>query len=50
MEIPVDNGGDQGRKAAGDEENDPETLEAERAERGRKLFGEVSKKFALGYI
>ena len=50
VEIPVDGGGDQRREAAGDEENDPETLEAEWAERGQKLFREVSKKFALGYI
>ena len=41
MEISVDGGGDQRREAAGDEENDPKTLEAERAERGRNL----SKKF-----
>ena len=46
--IPIDSGGDQWQEAAGDEENDPETLEAEWAERGRKLFGEISKNFALG--
>ena len=50
MEIPVHGGGDQRREATGDEENDLETLEAERAERGRKPFREISKKFALGYI
>ena len=50
VEIPVDGGGDQRREAAGDEENDLETLEAERAERGRKLFRENYKKIALGYI
>ena len=33
--IPVDGGGDQRQEAAGDEEDDPETLEAERAKRGR---------------
>ena len=43
VEIPVDGGGDQRREAAGDEENDSETLEAEQAERGRKLFEEISK-------
>ena len=31
----VDGDGDQRLKAAGDEEDDPETLEAERAMRGR---------------
>ena len=31
----VDRGGDQRQEAAGDEEDDPETQEAERAERGR---------------
>ena len=48
--ISVDGGGDQRQEAAGDEEDDPETLEAERAERGQKLFGGISKFFALGYI
>ena len=48
--IPVDGGRDQRQEAAGDEENDLETLEAEWAERGRKLFGEISKKIAHGYI
>ena len=32
--IPIDGGGDQRQEAAGDEEDDPETLEAERAMRG----------------
>ena len=34
--IPVDGGGDQRQKADGNEEDNPETLEAERAKRGRK--------------
>ena len=50
VEILVDGGGDQRREAAGDEENDPETLEAERDERRQKLFRGISKFFALGYI
>ena len=41
--ISVDGGGDQRREAAGDEEDDPETQEAERAMRGRRGFGEISK-------
>ena len=32
--IPVDGSGDQPQEAAGNEEDDLETLEAERAERG----------------
>ena len=44
MEIPVDGGGDQQREAAGDEEKDPETLEAEWAERGRR-GSEIFPKF-----
>ena len=32
--ISVDGGGDQRLEAAGDEEDDPETLEAEQATRG----------------
>ena len=48
MEIPVDGGGDQLREAAGDEENDPETLEAERAMRGRKSSEKVSKFLPVG--
>ena len=32
----VDGGGDQRQEAAGDEEDDPETQEAERAMRGRR--------------
>ena len=38
--IPIDGDGDQWQEAAGDED-DPETLEAEQAERGRR----VSEKF-----
>ena len=41
---PVDGGGDQRLEAAGNEEDDPETLEAERAKRGRKGSEENSKK------
>ena len=41
--IPVDGGGDQRKEAAGDEEDDPETVEAERAMRGRRGLGEISK-------
>ena len=48
--ISVDGGGDQWQEATGNEEYDPETLEAERAKRGRKDFGEISKSFARGYI
>ena len=48
--IPVDGGGDQRQEAAGDEENDPETLEAEWAKRGQQEFGGISNFFALGYI
>ena len=39
----VDGGGDQRLEAAGDEFNDPETLEAERAMRGRRGLEKVSK-------
>ena len=39
----VDGGGDQRLEAAGDEEDDLETLEAERAMRGQRGFGEISK-------
>ena len=39
----VDGGEDQRLKAARNEEDDPETLEAERAMRGRRGFGEISK-------
>ena len=42
VKIPVDGGGDQRWEAAGDEENDPETLEAERAMRGRRSLEKVS--------
>ena len=41
--IPVDDGGDQRQEAAGDEEDDPETLEAERAKRGSRRLGKFSK-------
>ena len=41
--IPVDGGEDQRQEAAGNEEDDPETLEAERAMRGRKGSKKVSK-------
>ena len=41
--IPIDSGGDQRQEAAGDEEDDPETLEAERAMRGRRGLEKVSK-------
>ena len=41
--IPVDGDGDQRLEAAGGEEDDPETQEAERAMRGRRGFGEISK-------
>ena len=36
--IPVDGSGDQRQEAAGDEEDDPETLEVERAKRGSRRF------------
>ena len=36
VEISVDGGGDQQREVAGDEDSDPETLEVERAMRGRR--------------
>ena len=39
----VDSGGEQRLEAAGNEVDDPETLEAERAMRGRRGFGEISK-------
>ena len=41
--IPVDGGRDQRQEAASDEEDDPETLEAERAKRGSMRFGKFSK-------
>ena len=40
---PVDGDGDQRLEAAGGKEDDPETQEAERAMRGRRGFGEISK-------
>ena len=46
--IPVDGGGDQRQEAAGDEEDDPETLEAERAERGRKSSEKISRILPVG--
>ena len=46
--IPVDGGGDQRQEAAGDEEDDPETLEAERATRERKSLEKVSKILPMG--
>ena len=39
----IDGGGDQRLEAAGDEEDDPETLEAERAMHGRRGLEKVSK-------
>ena len=41
--IPVDSGRDRRLEPAGDEEDDPETLEAERAMRGRRGLEKVSK-------
>ena len=41
--ISVDGGRDQRQEAAGDEEDDPETLEAERAKRGSRRSGKFSK-------
>ena len=41
--IPVDGGGDQWQEAASDEEDDPETLVAERAIARAKRFEEISK-------
>ena len=46
--IPVDGGGDQRQKADGNEEDNPETLEAERAERGRKSLEKISKVLPVG--
>ena len=39
----VDGGGDQRLEATGDEDDDRETLEAERAKRGSRRFGKFSK-------
>ena len=39
----IDGGGDQRLEAAGDEVDDPETLEAEQAMRGRRGLEKVSK-------
>ena len=41
--IPIDGGGDQRQEATGDAEDDPDTLEAERAKRGRKSSEKISK-------
>ena len=41
--IPIDGGGDQRQEAAGNEEDNPETLEAEQAKRGSRRFGKFSK-------
>ena len=44
----IDGGRDQRQEAAGNEEDDPETQEAERAERGRKSSEKISKVFPVG--
>ena len=41
--ISIDGGGDQWQEVAGDEEDDPETLEAEQAKRGSRRSGKFSK-------
>ena len=46
--ISVDSGGDQRLEMAGDEEDDPETLEAERAKCGRRSSEKISKVFPVG--
>ena len=46
--ISVDGSGDQQQEAAGDEEDDPETLEAEQAKRGRKSSEKISKVLPVG--
>ena len=46
----VDGGGDKRLEAAGDEEDDPETLEAERAMRGRRGLEKLFQIFAREYI
>ena len=46
--IPVDGGGDQRQEAIGDEEDDLETLEAERAKRGQKSSEKISKILPVG--
>ena len=46
----VDGGGDQWQEAADDEVDDPETLEAERAMRGRRGLEKVFQNFARAYI
>ena len=44
----VDDGGDQRQEAAGDEVDDPETLEAEWDERGRNCSEKFPKNLPLG--
>ena len=46
--ILVDGGGDERREADGEEEDDPETQEAERAERGRNCSEKFPKNLPLG--
>ena len=46
--ILVDGGGDQRQEATGDKEDDPETLEPERAKRGRKSSEKISKVLPVG--
>ena len=48
--ISIDGSGDQRLEAGGDEDDDPDTLEAGRAERGRKSCGENFQIFAREYI
>ena len=43
----VDGSGDERLEAAGDEDDDPETLEADRAMRGRRGLEKVSKKIPV---
>ena len=44
----VDGGGDQRQEATGDEEDDPETQEAERTKRGQKSSEKISKILPMG--
>ena len=46
--ISIDGGGDQRLETAGDEEDDPETQDAERAMRGRRGFREIYKILPVG--
>ena len=48
--ISVDGGRDQRQEAVGDEEDDPETLEAERAYARAKGFRRNFQNFACEYI